>query len=260
MAEEAKNAGTADRQKAFVYRVAVLLMLATTVMVVFKARNLDKEYDHIGVPVESHAITFTGEGRAIGVPDVAKMRLGMTVERPTVLEAQEENTGVMNTLVGELKGLGIDAADIQTSDYSVYPTYDYTDGRQVLRGYQVSQSVQVSVRDLDNVGKVLGTVGRLGLNQVGGIEFVVDDPHGLQAEARIAAVADAKRKAQDLATAVGVRLGRVVDIREAVSDGSRPPLYFDKAMGLGGGEGPPMAEPGSAEVVVTASITYEIEN
>lgn len=237
-----------------------LLMLAAWLG--FKARNEWKSFDYIGVPIERNVITVSGEGKVVGIPDVATIDLGMTVERPTVAEAQKENTRVMNELIAKLKDSGVDKKDIQTTAYSVYPNYDWYNGKQKLRSYTVSQNVHVKIRNLDGVSDILGKAGELGANQIGGIQFTVDEPEKLKAEARAKALENAKEKARDLADIAGVKLRRVVNFQETQSGGYPQPYFYAKDVGMGGANEAapaPSVEAGSSEIVVNVTLTYEIE-
>ncbi len=235
----------------------VLFMLAAWLGL--KARNVAKEYRFIGIPIESHTITVAGEGRVTTMPDIAKVQLGTIIEKTTVKAAQAENTRIMNALNEQLAAAGVAKTDVQTANYSIQPAYDWDDGRQRLRGYQVTQNLRVKVRDLDKVGEILGSAGELGVNQVGGIEFTVDEPEVVKQQARVKALANAKAKAEALSQVVGVELVRVISFNENVYEPIYNAPYFDKAMGMGGaGEAAPSIEPGSAEFVVNANVTYEI--
>ena len=235
-----------------------LLMLAGVVYLALLARNAYKAHDYIGRPTATRdTIVIAGEGKVTAVPDIATIDIGVQTEKKTVSDAQKENTERMNAIVDKMKSMGIAKEDIKTTTYTIWPQYDYTNNRQVLRGYQVSQSVQVKVRDLDKTGDVLGAAGALGANTVSGVNFTIDDPEGLRQEARMKGLAAAKEKAEALAKAAGVRLGKVVGFSES-SGGVPSPIYYakDSAMGLGGGS--PSIETGSQDVVVDVSVTYEI--
>lgn len=239
-----------------------LVLLSLAAWLGFKARNEAREHKFIGVPIERNTITVSGEGKIVAIPDIAKIELGTTIERKSVADAQRENTRIMNELIDRLKGLGVDDEDIQTTGYTVYPAYDWNNGRQTLRGYTVSQTVSVKIRDLDKVGEIIGLAGGLGANQIGGIQFTVDDPEQLRQEARIKALENAKQKAEALAQVAGVKLRRVVSFSESVSGPIFPQPYYDRAFGLGEakeGASAPSIEPGSNEIIMTVSITYEIE-
>jgi uncharacterized protein YggE len=236
-----------------------LFLIMLSAWLGIKAWNGIREHKFIGVPIEQHTITVTGEGKVIAVPDIAMIQLGMMVEKKTVAEAQGENTKTMNSIIAKLKEFGVDAKDIQTTNYNISPVYDYDNGRSTLRGYQVSQNVQVKVRKLDKAGEILGIAGSLGANQVGGINFMNEDPEALRQEARLEAIANAREKAEALAKASGVTLRRVISFSESTSGGY--PIYF----GYGGDKRAeasapaPTIEPGSNDIIINASVTYEIE-
>ncbi len=238
-----------------------LVLLSLAVWLGIKARNAWREYDFIGVPIERNTITIMGEGKVSVMPDIANVEVGTVVEKPTVSEAQQENTRIMNQLNDKLAGFGVAKADMQTASYNISPVYDYTKGKQTLRGYQVSQSLRLKVRNLDNIGPILGAAGDLGANQVGGIDFTVDQPESIKQQARILALENAKSKAAALAQVVGVKLRRVVSFGENVTEPIYNAPYAEKSMALGmGGAAPsPTIQPGSAEYVLDVNVTYEIE-
>jgi uncharacterized protein YggE len=248
------------KQVHLVHRILFgLLMLVLVVWVGVKTWNALREHKYIGVPVLRNEITVTGEGRVIAVPDIAGIDLGTQIERVTVVEAQTENSRVMNAVIAKLKDFGIDGKDIQTTAYNIYPTYDYVNNRQELRGYQVSQNVHVKIRDLTKVGDIIAAAGALGANQAGNIVFSIDQPEDVRQEARVKALENAKVKAASLSRIVGVKLRRVVAFDETVAGGEPLPYYRSELGGGGAISSSPSIQPGSNEVVVTATVTYEIE-
>lgn len=238
----------------------VLIILA--VFLISESRNSLKENYFIGKnPDLSRSITISGEGEAVAVPDIAIVNLGHSVTKSTVSEAQSESTRVINELVTTLKSLGIDAKDIQTTNYSVYPQYDYNNGTQTLRGYNVNQNVKVKIRDSAQVSSALDLIGKLELNQVGGISFEIDDIESVRQEARLKALENAQAKAEQLASVMGVGLGKVVSFSES-SQGSYPQPYLlearsDAVSGFGGGGA--AIEQGSQEITIIATVTYELD-
>ncbi len=234
-------------------------LLAGAVYLALMARNAAKEYDYIGRPEAARdTIAISAEGKITAVPDIASISVGVMTEKKTVADAQKENTGKMNAIIAKIKEFGVAAEDIKTTNYSIYPQYDWIDNRQVERGFQVTQNVDVKVRDLSKIGDVLAAVGELGANQVGGVNFTIDDPEELRQQARLKGLEAAKMKAQALAEAAGVKLGKVVGFSE--SEGYVPPVYYrDAAMGYGGGGAAPNVQSGSQDVVVNVSVIYEIQ-
>jgi uncharacterized protein YggE len=236
-----------------------LLMAALLVYVVGLARNAYKQFDYIGRPeTQRDTIFISAEGKVQALPDIAAISVGVQTERKTVAEAQKENTSRMNAILAKAKELGVAPADLKTTNYSIYPQYDWIDGKQIERGYQVVQNAEVKVRDLAKIGDILAAVGELGANQVGGVTFTIDDPEELRQQARLKALEAAKKKAEALAAAAGVKLGKIVSFSESAVEGGYPGQFYDRAMGLGGGSVAPSVEQGSLDVVVNVSVSYEI--
>lgn len=224
-----------------------------------------KSYSYIGRPEAMRdTITISGEGKVTAIPDIATVSIGLTTEKKEVADAQKENTEKINAIIKALKDLKIEAKDIETSSYSIYPKYDYTESGQKLLGYEVSQQLTVKIRDLNNAGAVLAKAGELGANQAGGLEFTIDEPETLRQEAREKALKNAKEKAEALAEISGVKLGKIVSFSES-SNGIEPTYYsrYDSMKAIsaesGGGMPSPDIQSGSIEINVYATVVYEIK-
>ena len=204
-------------------------------------------------------ITVNADGKVTVTPDTAKVSISVVTDGKTADEVQKRNTESMNKVIEYVKGLGVEAKDIKTTYYNLYPRYDYVNGRQEAAGFSVSQSAEIKVRDLKKVGEIVtGTVAR-GANQVQGVDFFVDDPEKFKAEARKTAFDKAEVKAKEMAKLTGVRLGKVVTFSESYN--GQPPIYYEKAYGIGagmGGGGVPDIQSGSQEVTVSVSVVFEI--
>jgi len=240
--------------------IGAFLTLATIYLALL-SWNAVKAHNYIGIsPKESHSISITGEGKVTGVPDVAKIQLGYSVEKKTVAEAQKENTAKINAVIDKLKkDFKIDAKDIKTADYYISPQYDYNNGKQTLRSYLVSQNLNVKVRQMDKVSSIIEAAGAIGLNQIGNLSFEIDNPEKLKEEARAKALEQAKIKAASLSDIVGVKLGKIISFSESSSDDQVSPMYSLNKMvdGMGGGAAPTV-EAGSNEITVFATVQYEI--
>jgi len=233
-----------------------------------------KEFRFIGSGVTAtNTITVSGEGEVFAVPDTATFSVTIQEEAKEVKPAQEEATKKSNAIYEYLKGEGVEEKDIKTADYSIYPQYDYVEsdacregycppGRQVLRGFQVSQTLLVKVRETEKAGDLLSGVGSLGASSVSGLSFTIDDEDALQAEARGKAIENARTKAESLAKQLNVSLVRIVGF----SENGNYPIYYAKAEmsmaadGRGGGAVPPSPEipVGENKIVSNVSVTYEI--
>jgi len=241
--------------------IGVFLTLGTIYLGIL-SWNAVKAHDYIGIsPKITHSISIVGEGKVTGVPDVARIQLGYSVEKKTVAEAQKENTAKMNAVIDKLKkDFKIDAKDIQTVNYYISSQYDWNNGKQSLRGYSVSQDLSVKVRQMDKVSQILEAAGAIGLNQIGSLNFEIDNPEKLKQEAREKALAQAKDKAETLANVVGVKLGKIVSFSESSSGYRSSETYSMNKMvdSVGGGGIAPVVEAGSNEITIIATVEYEI--
>jgi uncharacterized protein YggE len=162
-------------------------------------------------------ITVTGEGSSSAKPDLAWVNIGVTHTAKTAEEAVAMMSQGMESVMQRLNAAGIAAADIQTGQLSLYPTYEdssYSRSSEV-NGYTASIAVDVRVRELAKLGGILDAVVQDGANTFGGIRFDLDDPSAAYSEARRDAVADGRAKAELFAEAAGVTLGDLVTLSES---------------------------------------------
>jgi uncharacterized protein YggE len=204
-------------------------------------------------------ITVVGVGKASGAPDVAQVTIGVDTQAPSVQKAVDDNKTQMNALLSTLKGLGIADKDLQTNNYSVYteqkPAPDGASSAAQLV-YHVSNQVQVTVRDINQLGDVLDKAVAAGANNIYGVSFSVEDTARLEADARAKAVADAKSRAESMAQLNGLQLGEVVNVSEVIDNSGIFPL-MSGAKGMGGGGAP--IQPGELEMNMSIQITYAVK-
>jgi uncharacterized protein YggE len=183
-------------------------------------------------PAEAR-IVVSGEGSVSVKPDHAQVRSGVTTRAKTVKEAVDANSKLMAAVIAALKDAGIADKDIQTSRFSIQPVYAPQEPRTEprLTGYSVSNQVTATIREIGKVGDVLDRAIAAGATDAGNIAFLVADPSKALDQAREAAVADARRKAEVYAKASGVRLGRVEWIAEDVAGGPPMPMMARAAPG-----------------------------
>lgn len=229
-------------------------------------RNEVRKYDFIGqADRPERTIRVEADGKVSVKPDIAMTTMGVTTEAATVAEAQQKNTDTVNKLVAKVKELGVDAADIQTKDYSVYPAYNYpTDGgKPEPRGYTISQNVAIKIRDLAKANSVLGLAGEVGATNVSGLEFTIDDKEAYLAEARTDALKKVNEKATALSNMLGLKLTGIVSYDEYESSASPQPYYSAKAYDMSvGGAMPstaPQIEAGTNDVSLHVGITFELK-
>ena len=234
-----------------------------------------KSYRYIGSGVTAtNTISVSGEGEVSATPDTANFSVTVLEEAKDVKTAQDAATKKSNAIYAYLKSAGVEEKDVQTSEYNISPQYQYgtqvcpqygycPPGKQVLSGYQVSQTLTVKVRDTSKAGELLSGVGSRGASQVGGLSFELEkaDQEAKQAEARGKAIDNARAKAEALAKQLGVSLVRIVGF----SENGNYPIYYAKAeMSMAadgrGGVAPPSPEipVGQNKITSNVSVTYEI--
>ncbi|MFO0780680.1 MAG: SIMPL domain-containing protein [Candidatus Gracilibacteria bacterium] len=212
----------------------------------------------------ARTITVAGEGKISAKPDIANISLSVVSKGATVKQVTADNNTKMNQVLGAVKGLGVDAKDITTSQYSLYPEYDYSylskSGVNKIIGYNLTQEITVKVRDLQKVDDILDSATKAGANQVGALAFDLDDAGSVKKEARAKAFDKAKEKAQEMASMAGVRLGRVVTFSEEAPAYPYPQYNFAMEAKMDAGvTAAPSIEPGQKELTMSVSVTYEIE-
>ena len=235
----------------------VILAVSTAVDVV----NKIKQGKYIGQDVElRNSIVISETGEIYAKPDLGVVSFSVINDAETVSDAMNENTEKMNGIIKVIKEQGVEDKDLKTTGFNVYPLYEYTErgyGERVLRGYEVSQQVQVKIRNLDKTGTIIEKATSAGATNMGGLSFVIDNEDDLKKQAREQAIEKAKTKAQELANQLGVKLGRIVSFNENFYN----PYYerevsMDSAMGKGGAV--PDIQTGENKISSSVIITYEI--
>lgn len=247
--------------------VLIVFLISLTVLSVVVIINQIKQSKYIGQDVvQRSTINVAGVGEVLAKPDLATISFSVITEGETTDGATEENTEKMNAIIEVVKAQGVEDKDIKTTNYSVYPRYDYDDEKyfygdddRELVGYEVYQTLQVKIRNVDDAGEIIQVATQAGANQVGGLNFIIDDEDSLKAEARELAIKDAKDKAKLLANQLGVKLVRIMYFSENTYpyyDYARSEMSMD--VGMGGAVPAPKIEPGEGTVTVNVNITYEI--
>jgi hypothetical protein len=208
---------------------------------------------------KNDAFSVTGEGKAVVKPDIALVSVGVEADSNSVKQVQNQINQTINQVTAALKKLGIEEKDIKTTNYNINPNYDWTNGRQRIIGYHASTNLSIKVRDIDKTNEVIDTATASGANQVGNITFDVDDKTKAEDEARKEAVEEAKKKATQAAKIAGFKLGKIINYQEGKNDLPQPITLRETAkVGLGAGE-PTEVQPGSSEIRIVVTLSYEIE-
>lgn len=205
-------------------------------------------------------LSVTGTGKVTLVPDIAYINVGVRTEGDEVSDALNRNTAQAKKIVDALTKLGVEEKDIQTTNFNVYPMQQYDmEGKVTKTTYIVENTVNVTVRNLAELGKLLDATVKAGANNIYGISFDVDDKETAFAQARDLAIKDAKEKAKAIADASGVNLGDIQNIMVYSSSGVAP--VYDVKYGMGGGEAMSASVPVSAGTMLItyeANLVYEI--
>ncbi len=220
-----------------------------------------------------NTITVSGSGEAVAIPDIATFSFSVTKESKTSAEAQKLATDISNKILEAVKKNGVAERDIKTTNYSLYPKYDYLQvvcpaiypstcpsGKEVLRGYEISQSFDVKIRDVEKVGQIVEDATGAGATNINGPTFGIDKEDEIIAKARNEAINFAKNKAKLIADGLGVRLIRVVAFNENENSYATP-MMNKVSFGVGGADAiaAPQLPTGENKYSRTVQITYEIK-
>ncbi len=213
-------------------------------------------------------ITVQGSGQATLPPDVARVSFTVQNTAPAVADAQAATTKQANAALDFVKGQGIADKDVKTLSYNISPQYSYPNpcprgalcpdysGSPKIIGYQVSETIQITIRNLSSVGAFLGGLGKLSVQNVSGPDFALDDATAGYDAARADAINKAKTQAVLLAKQLGVSLGKIVNFSES-SGGSPGPMYATGIMSAKEAATPNIPT-GENTYNASVSITYEI--
>ncbi|MEX2185009.1 MAG: SIMPL domain-containing protein [Chloroflexota bacterium] len=205
---------------------------------------------------EGGSILVSGTGRVSVTPDLADIRLGVGVAHPTVAGARAEAASIMVRILDAVTAAAVERRDVRTTLLSVQPRYDYRDGRApALVGYDLSNVVEVTVRDLERLADVVDGALGAGATSMDGLSFRVADPAAAEREARLAAMAEARSRADVLAEAAGLTITGVADVVEGTAAGSPIPSYKVERMLMAADAGTPVGS-GSTEIAVTVTVRF----
>jgi uncharacterized protein len=194
----------------------------------------------------------TGDASVSKKPDTAFLDAGVESQQSTASGAQSDLAAKAAKLIARVKALGVADKDLNTAGYSVSPTY--APGGQTVNGYRASEQLEVTWHDVNTVGKALDAIVQEGGATNVGASFGLADPKAAQAEARTLAIADARSRAQAMASAAGIRLGQVIRVSDLTSSGS-PSARFDVGAAAPAATQLPVGE---LNVAVTVEVDFAI--
>lgn len=260
-----------ENTKSNLWKVALVgAALLSLFVLLLSVNEIKLIAQHTPSPVATNTITVTGEGSAVAIPDIATFSFSVTETAKVITDAQNAATTKTNAAIKAMTDAGVKNADIQTLSYNINPHYEYTGGvcntnsictpaRSTLTGYDVSQTIQVKVRDLSKAGSLLQAVGSLGVQNVDSLQFSIDKPDAIQDQARAKAIANAQEKAEALSKELDVDIVRIVDFSENAGNTVSPMMYATKSVGMQSDAAvAPSVPTGQQKVTSNVSITYEI--
>lgn len=207
---------------------------------------------------EGTLLTVNADGTSEARPDMAIVNLGVTTEGQTAAAALAENARRMTALTQALRRAGIAERDIQTSNVSVYPQQVYGEGQAPrITGYQANNSVTVKVRRIDNTGRVIDAAVGAGGNTVNGVSFTHSDPDAQLDLARRDAIAEARRRAELYASALGLRVNRIVSVSEGGGYAPPMPVPVERFAAQDSAAATPVS-PGEIETRVSVNVMFEL--
>lgn len=210
------------------------------------------------IVAQNQGVTAYGHAETRVKPDILRATLGVVTTSRSQADAVSANAARMKAVLAALHGGGVADKDIQTQYYTVQPQYDYNKSPAIMTGYQVSNSLIVTIHDLAKGGVIVDQATSAGANDVSGLSFDLSDRKKAEGAALVAAVANARSKADLMAGAAGVSLGRLVSLDEGSTPTYSPVMFKGRSMAADSAETTPIVP---QEIVVTADVTvvYDID-
>lgn len=251
MAEETKQIDLSDK----VYKLAIAIII---LVAVFYSGNLFYNFQTLpqNYPQE---ISVSGQGKVYAKPDVAVLVLGVEDKGTKISDIVKNNTSKMNKLIKDVKDLGVDEKDIQTTRYTITPEYNWTESEgRIFVGYSLTQQITVKVRDFEKIGSILDKATTDGANAVDDLQFTIDEPESVKAEARQKAIEEAKTKATTLAKQAGLKIVKLINISEGSSDYPQPLYAKGAGLAMESVSAAPDIQAGQMEIDSTVTLTYRV--
>lgn len=204
-----------------------------------------------------NTITVTGSGSASSTPDMATVTVGVELFGQDISSVYSEVNSAIASVTLALEEIGITDEDMRTTGLDVWVNNSPMGSGQMMSEIRISNRIHITIHDLQQIENVIDTAISNGANNIFGLQFGVSDNNALESEARINALADARSRAEEIATTLGVELGDVVSVVE-YAGGNRPLNVLDNAM-IGGGSGA-VVEPGLVSVSMSVQVVYRFNN
>ena len=202
-------------------------------------------------------LSVSAEGHASRKPDVATLSAGVVTQAADANAAMRANSAQMEKVMAAIRAAGIAERDVQTAGIGLFPQYRYAENQPpAITGYQASNTVNVKVRDLDKLGKVLDALVANGANQINGPSFEIDQPDAVYDEARRNALKQAQARAAMYASTLGMRIKRIVSIGEGGGMAAPGPMPMMKMAAMDAGS--PPVSPGETSLSANLDVVFEL--
>lgn len=208
---------------------------------------------------DRNLLSVSGTGEVTVKPDVAYINMGVTTRDPDATKVQKDNAAAMNAVIAAIKAAGIDEKDIKTSAFNMYPVYNYETQPQTITGYEINNTVSVTINDLTKVGAAITAAMGAGANTTNGISFALKDSDAAYQEALKLAVAKAEAKAKTMAEASKIKLGAPASISEGGVSIVYPMMERAADMAKAAADIGSTVQAGELKVSASVSIVYEIK-
>ncbi|HLM53394.1 MAG TPA: SIMPL domain-containing protein [Pseudoxanthomonas sp.] len=209
------------------------------------------------VPSDGTLLSVAASAEASSVPDVATLSAGVVTQASDGNTAMRQNAEQMVKVLAAIKAAGIAERDVQTSGVNLNPQYRYAENEAPkITGYQASNTVSLKVRDIARLGQVLDALAAQGSNQINGPSFEIDKPEPVFDQARLAALKKAQARADTYATALGLRVRRIVSISEG-GGGFRPMPMMAMGKAMDQAASTPVS-PGTTTLTVNLDVVFEL--
>jgi uncharacterized protein YggE len=236
----------------------LLLATALTLSTIATTAFAQAAAPAVHAPGDGTLLSVSAQAEARRVPDVATISAGVVTQAADANAAMRANAAQMDKVMAAIRAAGIAERDIQTSGVNLNPQYKYVDNQAPeITGYQASNTVNLKVRDIARLGKVLDALVASGANQVNGPSFEIDQPEAAYDEARRGALEKAQARAAMYAKTLGLRVRRIVSISEG--GGFQPPMPVPMmAMARGKAEADTAVSPGETTLAASLDVVFEL--
>jgi uncharacterized protein YggE len=242
--------------------IGVTTAVILSILVLQPGRDTVSAQGQTGLDQTQRTLNVSGAGQVSARPDTAIVTLGVQTEAEQANAALSQNNQQMQAVINALKQGGVAAEDIRTQVINLQPRYEQPPapspsalpGTPNLIGYVATNTVEVTVRELDTLGELLDAAAQAGSNQIQGIRFEVSDPATFLDQARAAAWQDAQHKAEQLADLAGAKLGMVLTINET-SQTPRP-VVMESVRAAAPAAVP--VEPGTQTIEIDVQVTWSL--